>query len=154
MFSKSTTSEISPLKIKVNLYKALKQKNLRILFQMLRNYNLNFSLNVLRKLCGYFIIVLYKGFQAINCCLVHQNNYLRRWFGISFLFLSFFFFKETTFDLDDTLFMSLFSILLFSLRILYCLLPYLFGGRKKFSRVQNKPKALINPGIKKQFENN
>ena len=91
MFSKSTTNEISPLKIKVNLHKALKQKNLRILFQMLRNYNLNFSLNVLRKLCGYFIIVLYKGFQAINCCLVHQNNYLRRWFGISFPFLFFFF---------------------------------------------------------------
>ena len=56
---------------------------------MLRNYSLNFSL----KLCGYFIIVLYKDFKAINCCLVHQNNYLRRWFGISFSFLFFFFFN-------------------------------------------------------------
>ena len=51
---------------------------------MLKKYNLNFSLNVLRKLCGHFIVVLYKGFKAINCCLVHQNNYLRRWFGHSF----------------------------------------------------------------------
>ena len=57
---------------------------------MLKNYNLNFSLNVLRKLCGYFIIVLYKGFKSINCCLVHQNNYLRRCFGLSFFFLLFF----------------------------------------------------------------
>ena len=111
MFSKSTTNEISPLKIKVNLHKALKQKNLRILFQMLRNYNLNFSLNVLRKLCGYFIIVLYKGFQAINCCLVHQNNYLRRWFGISFPFL-FFFLTELLFPIKfESLYLAVMGLM-------------------------------------------